>query len=81
MKTTVDIADDLLLEAKRIAHDQGVTLRAVIEAALRSHLAVYPQRANFKLRDASYKGQGLQPQFAGAGWEAFRRAAYDDRGG
>jgi hypothetical protein len=81
MKTTVDISDDLLLEAKRVARDQDVTLRAVLETALRSHLAALPSRAGFKLRDASFKGKGLQPEFAGEGWEAFRRAAYGDRGG
>ena len=81
MKTTIDISDDLLLEAKRVARDEGVTLRAVLETALRSHLVRRPKPGSFKLRDVSFKGEGLQPEYAGVEWEAFRRAAYGDRGG
>lgn len=81
MKTTVEISDELLLAAKRIARDQGITLRAVLESALRSHLATEPKPTGFKLRDAGFKGEGLQPEYSGAGWDAFQRAAYGDRGG
>jgi hypothetical protein len=38
MKTTVEIDDDLLRAAKRAAIDEGVTLRQVIEDALRARL-------------------------------------------
>jgi hypothetical protein len=35
----------------------------------------------FKLRKASFKGQGLQAAFAGATWEQIREAMYEGRGG
>jgi transcription-repair coupling factor (superfamily II helicase) len=33
------------------------------------------------LRRASFKGKGLQPQVAGAGWDRLREMAYEDHGG
>lgn len=39
MKTTVEIEDDLLRAAKRAALDRGLTLRQVIEQALRRDLS------------------------------------------
>jgi hypothetical protein len=35
----------------------------------------------FRLRPASFKGRGLQPQVAGAGWDRLREMAYEDHGG
>lgn len=38
MKTTLDLDDRLLERAKRLAAEQGTTLRAVVEDALRAKL-------------------------------------------
>ena len=38
MKTTVEIADDLLIEAKKRAAEQRTTIRALIERGLRREL-------------------------------------------
>jgi hypothetical protein len=35
----------------------------------------------FKLRRASFKGSGLQPEFRNSGWQTVREAAYENRGG
>lgn len=40
MRTTVSISDELLIAAKRLAHERGETLGAVIDAALRRELAI-----------------------------------------
>ena len=37
-------------------------------------------RAAFKLRRASFKGRGLQPEFQEVSWDKLRDAAYEDRG-
>jgi hypothetical protein len=81
MKTTVDIADALLSEAKKVAAQQNVTLRELVEEGLRHSLAARTKRAPFKLRDASFKGgKGLQPEVAGLGWDKILEMAYEGRG-
>lgn len=40
VKTTVELSDDLLLRAKRLAVERGTTLRELVEAGLRRELAV-----------------------------------------
>jgi len=81
MKTTIDVAPALLRAAKELAVKEGTTLRALFEAGLRKVLDERTDPHAFELRDASYGGSGLQPEFRDAGWETLRRAAYDERGG
>jgi hypothetical protein len=44
MKTTLELDDRLLERAKRLAAENGTTLRAVVEDALRARLAPRPAR-------------------------------------
>jgi hypothetical protein len=82
MKTTVEISDSLLEEARRVAAREGTTLRMLIEQGLRKIVAERRQRGGgFRLRKASFKGDGLQPGVAGASWERIREMAYEARGG
>lgn len=80
MKTTVDISDPLLDEARKVAERRGVTLRALIEEGLRHVVKVGVRRSRFTLRDASFKGDGLSPEFADGTWERIREATYTGRG-
>lgn len=79
MKTTVDIADALLAEAKKTAERRGVTLRTVIEEGLRHVVKAGGKRRPFRLRDASVGGQGVDPAFGGQ-WDLVRDAIYKGRG-
>ncbi|MGI8885808.1 MAG: type II toxin-antitoxin system VapB family antitoxin [Gaiellaceae bacterium] len=79
-KTTIDIPDSLLAEAKELAAREGTTLRALVESGLRAVIDRRRRGGQFRLRDASVSGRGLQPEFRDAGWESFRDAAYEDRG-
>lgn len=82
MKTTIDIADSLMEQARRVAAAEGTTVRELVETGLR---AVLGQRrakgAPFQLRSASFKGKGLQPGLQGADWEDIRERLYEGRGG
>lgn len=80
MKTTVEISDALLAEVRKLARRENTTLRALIEAGLRSVLRERRERGAFRLRDASFRGQGLQPEFEAEDWAGIRDAAYGDRG-
>jgi hypothetical protein len=60
MRTTIEIGDELLRQAKRRAADQGASLRAVIEAALRAYLSPRRGPRGYRLRWRSEHGR-LQP--------------------
>lgn len=77
MKTTVDLPDALLDAARRAAREDGTTLRALLETGLRHVLAQRERPERFVLRDASFTGEGLRPEFESAGWERIRDALYD----
>jgi Arc/MetJ family transcription regulator len=79
-KTTIDISESLLAEAKEVAAREGTTLRALVESGLRTAIDRRLRGERFRLRDASVDGTGLQPEFRDAGWERVRDAAYEGRG-
>jgi Arc/MetJ family transcription regulator len=81
MKTTIEISDSLLDEAKRLAAKEGTTIRAYVEQGLRRIVAERKSRGQFRLRKATYKGKGLQPGVQDATWERIRETIYQGRGG
>jgi hypothetical protein len=54
-------------------------VRALVEAGLRAVLKERRGRPQFRLRDASFGGKGLQPEFQQASWDEVRDAIYDGR--
>jgi hypothetical protein len=79
MKTTVDIADDLLRRAKEVAAARNTTLRDVVERGLRRE--VEDRNIGYVLVDASFSGSGLQPGVDEGDWGAVRDLIYSGRGG
>jgi hypothetical protein len=80
MKTTIEISDPLLREARKLADREGVTLRALVERGLRRVVGEPKAGPSFKLRRASFKGKGLRADLRGASWEKLRDLAYEGRG-
>jgi hypothetical protein len=80
MKTTIDIADPLLDKARRIAAQEGTTVKALVEAGLRRVIEDRDRRGRFRLRRASFKGRGLQPASRDLTWDRLREMAYEGRG-
>jgi hypothetical protein len=81
MKTTLEIADPLLREAKHLAAREGTTLRALVEQGLRRVVAEKKRGSSFRPRKATFKGRGLHPEFENAGWDSLRALIYEGRGG
>jgi hypothetical protein len=60
MRTTIDISDELLRQAKKRAADERTPLRRLIEAALRLYLSGRPRGRGYKLHWRTEKGR-LRP--------------------
>jgi hypothetical protein len=82
MKTTIDISDPLLRQAKKLAARDGVTLKTLVERGLRKIVAEdeAPKSKPFKLRDGSFKGgKGLHPDVEGLSWREILEISYGHR--
>jgi hypothetical protein len=80
MKTTVEISDGLLDDARKLAAREATTVRALIEAGLRREIQERRGAGRFRLRRASFKGRGLRPELEGASWDQIRDLTYEGRG-
>jgi hypothetical protein len=76
MKTTIDIADALLMRAKRHAQRSGQPLRAVVEEGLRRVLAAEPDGAPYELPDLSVGRVGDPNPLELLSWAELRDEIY-----
>jgi len=74
MKTT------LLRAARKVATRENTTLRALVEQGLRQVVAEKKKDKPFRLRNASFKGNGLHPDVAGKSWSGILDLSYEGRG-
>jgi len=79
MKTTVEIPDDLLRQAKEYAARHGIPMREVIELGLKLALqGRRPSRRAFRLKTITTKGEGL---VCDGEWSTIRSLIYEGHGG
>lgn len=78
MKTTIDISDPILEQAKAVAAREGTTVKSLVELGLRHVLAERETPVSFHLRDASFGGDGLRSELRAASWDRIRDLAYGD---
>jgi Bacterial antitoxin of type II TA system, VapB len=81
MKTTIEISDALLREARKLAAREGVTLRALVERGLHRVIADTKQAPPFRMRDGSFGGNWLQPEVRDLSWAEILEMSYEGRGG
>lgn len=80
MKTTVEIPDALLEDAKRLAARERTTVKSLIVEGLRRLLSARQKTGPFRLRKVTFRGDGLQAHLADAPWERIRDMGYEGRG-
>ena len=77
MKTTIELADDLLTRAQQLAKRRRMTLRALMEEALRLVLANDQSGSEKKLPPlVTFRGTGTTPQFKDWNWGKLRDEIY-----
>lgn len=80
MKTTIELPDELVRQARRVARREGTTLRALTEEGLQRSLEARRQTVRRPLDFPTYGGSGLTDEFEGAPWARIRDEIYRERG-
>ncbi len=78
MKTTIDIADVLMAEAKRAASLRGVSVRSLVEEGLRLVLHRPPDANTPPWSPTCFAGDGFADGVDAATWTQRWRAAEDE---
>jgi hypothetical protein len=79
MKTTIEIADPLLAQARRHAQRTGRSMRALVEEGLRMVLRTEPQRPSYRLPDRSCGEEGAANPLESLSWQDLRDEIYGGR--
>jgi hypothetical protein len=80
MRTTIDIASNILLRSKQLARRNHTTLRELVHEGLELVLERRGAPRRTVVKPVTFRGQGLAPQFRDARWSRLRDAAYEGRG-
>ena len=79
MKTTIDIHDELLARARRLASETGRPLRAVVEDGLRLVCAAHTPTDSYSLPDIRRGDPDAPDPLAGYTWPELRELIYGDK--
>lgn len=80
MKTTIDIADNIMERSKQVARREKSTFRDLVEEGLLLVIERRSQARAVKIKPVTMKGNGLSEAFQNASWEQIRQAAYQGHG-
>jgi hypothetical protein len=76
MKVTLNIPDQLWSEIKAAAVRDGTSVSTLVEHGLRNELQRRRAKTGFRLRKASFKGNGLQSTAQARSWNTLRSISY-----
>lgn len=77
MKTTIEIADDLVRRARRVQKRENITLRALVEEGLRREVQRHETTEPFVFKPVIVSGKGLTPEAVRLGWKKIIELAND----
>lgn len=80
MKTTVDIADNILERARKFSKAESIPLKVLVEEGLQSVLERRAQSHPPEIHPVTFNGNGLSKEFQDAPWSKLRDAAYAGHG-
>lgn len=80
VQVTIEIDNHLAEAARAEAAKRDIPLQALIVEVLRNHLESGTANQEFRLKDASVSGRGLQPASAHAARRTLRDMIYRGRG-
>jgi hypothetical protein len=80
MRTSVDIPDPLLRQAKRVARERGTTLRQLLVDGLRSVVAGGERGRRHRMKDLSFGEGGLVDGLSWSDAERIDTLVYGERG-
>ncbi len=80
MKTTIELPDELIKQARRVAQQEGGSLRALVEEGLQRSLEARRQTTRRQLDFPSFGGSGLTEEFQSASWGRIRDEIYREHG-
>ena len=80
MKTTIELPDELIRQVRRVAQQEGASLRALVEEGLQRSLEARRQAVRRPLDFPTYGGSGRTHEFQGAPWSRVRDEVYRERG-
>ena len=79
-ETTIELPDELIQQASRVAKKEGATLRALVEEGLQRCLEARRQASRCELDSPTYGGSGLTDEFQGVPWSRFCDEIYREHG-
>ena len=80
MKTTMELPDELLEQVRRVAQQEGIPFRRLVEEGLQRSLKARRKAAHRELDFPSYGGSGLSSEFQGGSWSRLRDEIYREHG-
>ena len=80
MKTTIDIPDSLLDRSRKVARQEHITLRELVEEGLNLALSHHTQKRPIRIKPVTFRGKGLMPELQQAAWTTIRDTIYKGHG-
>ena len=78
MKTTIELPDALLEQARELARQEGSSMRRLMEEGLQRAVDARQRRQRSPLEFPTFGGSGLTTEFEGAGWAQIRAEIYPE---